>query len=104
MCNLFRMDNRDWVNKWAQDAESLINLMPAYQINWRSTRRCLRYVRRAIAGSPSIGGDTEEGWKGINAGPSCRPYALQMWAQGRPLDGEAPVARSIETHSEHQGS
>ncbi|WP_431319863.1 SOS response-associated peptidase [Rhizobium sp. YTU87027] len=33
MCNLYRMDDRDWVNKWAQDAESLINPMPAYQIN-----------------------------------------------------------------------
>ncbi|TCL66454.1 SOS response-associated peptidase [Rhizobium sp. BK251] len=33
MCNLFRMDDRDWAAKWAQDAESLINLMPAYQVN-----------------------------------------------------------------------
>lgn len=33
MCNLYRMDDRDWVNKWAQDLESLINLMPAYQVN-----------------------------------------------------------------------
>lgn len=33
MCNLYRMDDRDWVSKWAQDAESLINLMPAYQVN-----------------------------------------------------------------------
>ena len=33
MCNLYRMDDRDWVNKWAQDVESLINLMPI-----RSTR------------------------------------------------------------------
>ncbi|RAX37954.1 SOS response-associated peptidase [Rhizobium tropici] len=33
MCNLYRMEDKDWVNKWAQDAESLINLMPAYQMN-----------------------------------------------------------------------
>lgn len=33
MCNLYRMEDKDWVAKWAQDAESLINLMPAYQIN-----------------------------------------------------------------------
>ena len=33
MCNLYRMEDKDWVNKWAQDVESLINLMPAYQIN-----------------------------------------------------------------------
>ncbi|MDR6667947.1 putative SOS response-associated peptidase YedK [Rhizobium sp. 1399] len=33
MCNLYRMEDRDWVAKWAQDAESLINLMPAYQMN-----------------------------------------------------------------------
>jgi len=33
MCNLYRMDDRDWASKWAQDVESLINLMPAYQVN-----------------------------------------------------------------------
>lgn len=33
MCNLYRMEDRDWVSKWAQDVESMINLMPAYQIN-----------------------------------------------------------------------
>lgn len=33
VCNLYRMDARDWINKWAQDAESLVNLMPAYQMN-----------------------------------------------------------------------
>lgn len=33
MCNLYRMDDKDWVRKWAVDAESLINLMPAYQMN-----------------------------------------------------------------------
>jgi putative SOS response-associated peptidase YedK len=33
MCNLYRMEDKDWVSKWAQDAESFINLMPAYQMN-----------------------------------------------------------------------
>lgn len=33
MCNLYRMEDKDWVAQWAQDAESLINLMPAYQMN-----------------------------------------------------------------------
>ncbi|NKM26951.1 SOS response-associated peptidase family protein [Rhizobium laguerreae] len=33
MCNLYRMEDKDWVAKWAQDAESLINLMPVYQMN-----------------------------------------------------------------------
>lgn len=33
MCNLYRMEDKDWVSKWAQDAEILINLMPAYQMN-----------------------------------------------------------------------
>ncbi|MGO7400324.1 SOS response-associated peptidase [Rhizobium ruizarguesonis] len=33
MCNLYRMEDRDWVAKWALDAESLINLMPSYQMN-----------------------------------------------------------------------
>jgi putative SOS response-associated peptidase YedK len=33
MCNLYRMEDKDWVNKWAQNVESMINLMPAYQMN-----------------------------------------------------------------------
>jgi len=33
MCNLYRMEDRDWVSKWAAEVESLINLMPAYQMN-----------------------------------------------------------------------
>jgi putative SOS response-associated peptidase YedK len=33
MCNLYRMEDRDWVSTWARDAENLINLMPAYQMN-----------------------------------------------------------------------
>ncbi|CCM76883.1 SOS response-associated peptidase [Rhizobium mesoamericanum] len=52
MCNLYRMDDRDWVNKWAQDAESLINLMPAYQINpdqWAPVIRNTAYGKRQLA-------------------------------------------------------
>ncbi|TBZ72583.1 SOS response-associated peptidase family protein [Rhizobium leguminosarum] len=30
---LYRLEDKDWVRKWALDAESLINLMPAYQVN-----------------------------------------------------------------------
>ncbi|MGO8112659.1 SOS response-associated peptidase, partial [Rhizobium leguminosarum] len=33
MCNLYRMEDKDWVRKWAVDVESLINFMPAYQMN-----------------------------------------------------------------------
>ncbi|MGA1834626.1 SOS response-associated peptidase [Rhizobium wenxiniae] len=33
MCNLYRMEDKDWVSQWAQDAERLINPMPAYQMN-----------------------------------------------------------------------
>jgi putative SOS response-associated peptidase YedK len=33
MCNLYRMEDKDWVSNWAKDVESLINLMPAYQMN-----------------------------------------------------------------------
>lgn len=42
MCNLYRMEDRDWVTKWAQDAESLINLMPAYQMNPDQTGPIIR--------------------------------------------------------------
>ncbi|MFC5760497.1 SOS response-associated peptidase family protein [Rhizobium sp. GCM10022189] len=33
MCNLYRMHAKDWVNKWAGDVASRVNLMPAYQMN-----------------------------------------------------------------------
>lgn len=33
MCNLYRMQPRDWQSKWANEASAAINLMPAYQIN-----------------------------------------------------------------------
>jgi hypothetical protein len=33
ICNLYRMEDKDWVSKWALDAESLTNLMPAHQMN-----------------------------------------------------------------------
>lgn len=33
MCNLYRMEDKDLVSHWAQDAERLINLMSAYQMN-----------------------------------------------------------------------
>ncbi|QFY63530.1 SOS response-associated peptidase (plasmid) [Rhizobium grahamii] len=52
MCNLYRMDDRDWVSKWAQDVESLINLMPAYQINpdqWAPVLRNTADGRKQLA-------------------------------------------------------
>jgi putative SOS response-associated peptidase YedK len=42
VCNLYRMEDKDWVAKWAQDAESLINLMPAYQMNPNETGPIVR--------------------------------------------------------------
>lgn len=33
MCNLYRMHAKDWVNKWAGEVASRVNLMPAYQMN-----------------------------------------------------------------------
>ena len=33
MCNLYRMEDKDWVSSWAKDIENLINLMPVYQMN-----------------------------------------------------------------------
>ncbi|WP_457300722.1 hypothetical protein [Phyllobacterium sp. P5_D12] len=33
MRSLHRMEDKDWFAKWVQDAESLINLMPAYEMN-----------------------------------------------------------------------
>lgn len=33
MCNLYRLDDKDWATRWARDAESLINPRPVYQMN-----------------------------------------------------------------------
>ena len=35
----------------------------------------------------------------MDAGPSRRPHTVQVWAQGRPLDGKASVEVSIENHA-----
>lgn len=42
MCNLYRMEDRDWVAKWALDVESMINLRPAYQLNPNETGPIIR--------------------------------------------------------------
>ncbi|NEH58127.1 SOS response-associated peptidase [Rhizobium leguminosarum] len=70
MCNLYRMDAKDWVNKWAQDAERLINLMPAYQMNpdqvgpiVRNTadgRRQLAHARWGVPSPPKVIGEAVE--------------------------------------------
>src|SRR6478752_2763597 len=52
MCTLYRMEDKDWVTKWAQDAESLINPMPAYQIYTDQLAPVIRNVadgRRQVA-------------------------------------------------------
>ncbi|SMD13056.1 Putative SOS response-associated peptidase YedK [Rhizobium sp. RU36D] len=32
MCNLYRFNPKDWPNRWVQDAENMVNLMPSYEI------------------------------------------------------------------------
>ena len=32
MCNLYNLTPKDWANKWAQDAEGMVNLMPSYEV------------------------------------------------------------------------
>lgn len=42
MCNLYRMEDKDQAPKVAQDAESLINLMPANQMNFEQRGSIVR--------------------------------------------------------------
>ncbi|WP_184395315.1 SOS response-associated peptidase family protein [Rhizobium sp. BK650] len=86
MCNLYRMDARDWINKWAQDAESLANLMPAYQMNpdqmgpiVRNTadgRRQLVHARWGVPSPPHVIKEAVE------------KRAVQLRKKGKPVDIE----------------
>lgn len=64
MCNLYRLDARDWANKFAQDAQSfdnLVNMMESYEVwpdreglilrNTASGRRQLAHVRWGLPSS-----------------------------------------------------
>jgi putative SOS response-associated peptidase YedK len=42
MCNLYHLTPTDWLNKWAQDAEGLVNLMPYYDVYPNRTAPIIR--------------------------------------------------------------
>lgn len=42
MCNLYRFHPKDWPNRWVQDAENLVNLMPSYEVYPDQTAPVLR--------------------------------------------------------------
>lgn len=42
MCNLYRFNPKDWPNRWVQDAENLVNLMPSYEVYPDQTAPVLR--------------------------------------------------------------
>ncbi|MBB1251659.1 SOS response-associated peptidase family protein [Rhizobium sp. G21] len=42
MCNLYRFNPKDWPNRWLQDAENLVNLMPSYEVYPDQTAPVLR--------------------------------------------------------------
>ncbi|WP_312405380.1 SOS response-associated peptidase [Rhizobium sp.] len=84
MCNLYRMEDKDWVSKWAQDAESLINLMPAYQLNpdysgpiIRNTADGRRQLANARWGLPSPRFALEK---------AAKSKAEKLKAKGKPAD------------------
>ncbi|MGZ2505231.1 putative SOS response-associated peptidase YedK [Rhizobium beringeri] len=86
MCNLYRMEDRDWVAKWAQDAESLINLMPAYQMNpdqmgpiVRNTADGKKQLVHARWGLPSPRFALEK---------TAKIKAAKLAAKGKPVDLE----------------
>ncbi|MGR9556493.1 SOS response-associated peptidase (plasmid) [Rhizobium leguminosarum] len=86
MCNLYRMEDRDWVAKWAQDAESLINLMPAYQMNpdqmgpiVRNTANGKKQLVHARWGLPSPRFALEK---------AAKIKAEKLAAKGKPFDLE----------------
>ncbi|NTE84746.1 SOS response-associated peptidase [Agrobacterium tumefaciens] len=86
MCNLYRMEDKDWVSKWAQDAESLINLMPAYQMNpdqigpiLRNTADGKKQLVHARWGLPSPRFALEK---------AAKAKAEKLKAKGKPVDLE----------------
>ncbi|AMD56882.1 hypothetical protein AWN88_00950 [Agrobacterium tumefaciens] len=86
MCNLYRMEDKDWVSKWAQDAESLINLMPAYQMNpdqmgpiVRNTAEGRKQLVQARWGLPSPRFALEK---------AAKAKAEKLSAKGKPADLE----------------
>jgi putative SOS response-associated peptidase YedK len=89
MCNLYRMDDIDWVRKWAIDAESTINLMPRYQMNpdqmgpiVRNTEDARKQLVHARWGLPSPERVREEAAE-ARAARRC---------EARPLEGDARPA------------
>jgi len=86
MCNLYRMEDKDWVAKWAQDAESMINLMPAYQMNpdqmgpiVRNTAGGKKQLVHARWGLPSPRFALEK---------AAKAKAEKLEAKGKPFDLE----------------
>lgn len=86
MCNLYRMEDRDWVSQWAQDAEHLINLMPAYQMNpdqmgpiVRNTADGKKQLVHARWGLPSPRFALEK---------AAKTRAEKLAAKGKPFDLE----------------
>ncbi|MGO7424638.1 SOS response-associated peptidase, partial [Rhizobium ruizarguesonis] len=84
MCNLYRMDDKDWIRKWAIDAESMINLMPSYQLNpdqmgpiVRNTADGRKQLVHARWGLPSPTRVQEEAAEG---------RAAKLAAKGKPFD------------------
>lgn len=80
------MEDKDWVAKWAQDAESLINLMPAYQMNpdqigpiVRKTADGKKQLIHARWGLPSPRFALEK---------SAKAKAEKLQAKGKPFDLE----------------
>ncbi|NRP90502.1 hypothetical protein GFPCMMHI_06429 [Ensifer adhaerens] len=95
MCNLYRMEDKDWVSKWAQDAESMINLMPAYQMNpdqmgpiVRNTadgKKQLVHARWGLP-SPRFGGRTRAVRNRTLRANGMRTYAASLSLAGRRSD------------------
>lgn len=94
MCNLYRMEDRDWVTKWAQDAESLVNLMPAYQIyknqigpvvrNTADGRKQIAHVRWGLPSSRRV----------LEAAAETK--AEQLRKKGQPADMELLVRMALD--------
>jgi putative SOS response-associated peptidase YedK len=97
MCNLYRMEDKDWVSKWAQDAESLINLMPAYQMNpdqmgpiVRNTADGTKQLVHARWGLPSPRFVLEK---------TAKAKAEKLRAKGKPADLEELIRMEADRGS-----
>jgi hypothetical protein len=97
MCNPYRMEDKDWVSQWAQDAERLINPMPACQMN---PDQMGPIIRNAADGGKQL---VHARWglpsPRFSLERAAKVKADRLIAKGRPADGVITSAHRRDRRS-----